>query len=280
MNGNTLRDRKLLIFYFVLVYIAAWVGSFIIIGPKFFSGTEMQPTDLMLIGVAMLLPPCVLGIILTNLADSRPGLQDLFGRIKNWRVGVKWYAAPLIFPVMILVCLLPLAALVSAEFRPVFFPVGIIIGIFAGFLEEVGWMGFAYPKMKSRQTALSASLKLGVIHVLWHFGADYLGASSFRAEYFLPRFLFFCIAMIAMRIILVWVYENTKSVLMAQLMHASSSGSLAVLVSMSISPANDTLFHVVYSAALWLVALIIIVKNGRNLKSQATLSMQIECSGS
>ena len=116
-----------------------------------------------------------------------------------------------------------------------------------------------------KMSALTAALLLGVLHVIWHLLADYVGAIDARGAYWLPRFVGFCLAMIAMRIILVWVYENTKSLLMAQLMHASSTGFLAILVPLTISPANDTIFHFVYALLLWIVAAIIIIRFGSRM---------------
>jgi deazaflavin-dependent oxidoreductase (nitroreductase family) len=126
-------------------------------------------------------------------------------------------------------------------------------------------MGFAFAKMRTKMPTLKAALVLGVTHVFWHFGADYLGASRSLGAYWPVRFAAFCVAMLAMRIILVWVYVNTESLLMAQLMHASSTGSLGILVSMSILPANDVLFYVVYGVMLWGVAALLISKFGKDL---------------
>jgi membrane protease YdiL (CAAX protease family) len=213
----------------------------------------------------MVLTPFTLGIILTFLVSGVNGLKELFFRMGKWKVGLRWYAAPLIFPVLILATLVPLAALVSAEFQPNFFFPGLLMGLLAGFFEETGWVGFAYPRMKTSYSALGASLILGVLHVVWHFAANYFTASAFRGVYFVPQFVAFCISMVAMRVILCWVYVNTESLLMAQLTHASSSGFLAILVPISLSPANDTIFYYVYSALLWTAALTIAAKYGKDL---------------
>ena len=57
---------------------------------------------------------------------------------------------------------------------------------------------------------------------------------------------------------------------MAMLMHASSTGFLVVLVPMTLSAAEDTLFHVVYGVALWAVAAIVVAKYGRALVGYRT----------
>lgn len=62
------------------------------------------------------------------------------------------------------------------------------------------------------------------------------------------------VAMTAMRFIIVLIYENTGSLLLAQLTHASSTGSLLVLGPAAVTPAQGTVWFAVYAVALWIVA--------------------------
>ena len=78
----------------------------------------------------------------------------------------------------------------------------------------------------------------------------------------------FILSMTAMRVLVVWAYANTRSVLLAQLMHARSTGSLAVLVPLSLSPAQDTLFYAVYSVVLWGSVAVIVALFGKDLVRQ------------
>jgi membrane protease YdiL (CAAX protease family) len=252
--------------YFTLAFFISWVGSFVAGGPKFLRGETLEFTDQMAMLLPMLAGPSVAGIALTIMSDGRSGLRELFSRMGKWRVGGRWYAALLVFPILILVVLLALDNLLSPAFSPVFFSMGIPGGLLAGFLEEIGWMGYAFPKMRLRRSTLAASLLLGVLHAIWHIVADYLGASAARGVYWLPHFLaMMVLAMSAMRVLLVWVYANTESLLLAQLMHASSTGFLIALVPLTLSPANDTLFYMVYGAGLWVAAAIVIARYGNAL---------------
>jgi hypothetical protein len=49
-------------------------------------------------------------------------------------------------------------AFVSADFAPNTFVMGIGFGIPAGFLEEIGWTGYAFPQMCRKLTRLTASI--------------------------------------------------------------------------------------------------------------------------
>jgi hypothetical protein len=76
------------------------------------------------------------------------------------------------------------------------------------------------------------------------------------------------VAMTAMRVLLVWIYSNTGSLLLAQLTHASSSGFLVIFGPQAISPAQGTLWFAVYAVVLWIPALIVMAKYGRTFVRQ------------
>jgi hypothetical protein len=74
------------------------------------------------------------------------------------------------------------------------------------------------------------------------------------------------IGMSAMRVLQVWVYNNTNdSVLMIQLMHGSSSGFLIALTPVLRLPANETTWFIMFAIVLWIVVAVVIQKYGRSL---------------
>jgi uncharacterized protein len=263
-------QRNPLASYFILAFLISWVGSFAAGGPKFLSGEELTLTDASLMFLPMLAGPSIAGIGMTAIVDGRVGIKKLFGRMRSWRHNWTWYAAAILIPpVFILVTLGILVLFVSPDFSPTFVALGLVAGIMAGFFEEIGWMGFAYPRMAQKNTALKAAIILGVLHALWHIVADYIGASGLRGTYWLPHFIAMMVAsMTAMRVLIVWVYKNTKSVLLCQVMHASSTGFLGVLVSTTMSPAYSTLFYITYAILLWGAVALIVKKFGGDLSAK------------
>ena len=266
----TLIKKHPVLTYFFLAFFVSWGGSLAVLGPKFFRGEPYQLTDLPLALLAMLAGPSLTGIALTDIVDGKSGLRDLFSRMRRWRVKPRWYARALLTPpVLILAVLLLLSNLISPVFIPNFLALGIVYGLLAGFIEEIGWMGYAFPKMRVKHSALTASLIIGVLHGTWHIVADYLGASGNLGGYWLPHFiLMWIIGMTAMRVLIVWVYVNTESILLAQLMHASSTGFLIILSPSPISPAKETLWYAVYAVVLWVIVAIVITRYGKRLMQQ------------
>ncbi|UGV41380.1 CPBP family intramembrane metalloprotease [Methanococcoides orientis] len=277
MKIRPLMQRYPVTSYFVLAYLISWGGSFAIGGPKFLRGELLDFEDAMLMGLPMLAGPLIAGIAMTYLVDGKTGLQNIFSRMFKWRVGLRWYAAALlIFPTLILGVLWTLTAFVSPDFAPTFMAFGILGGLLAGFIEEIGWMGFAYPRMETKFGTWRATIYLALLHGLWHAMAGYLWEASTYGVYWLPRFIaMWFVAMMAMRILLVWIYSNTGSLLLAQLTHASSSGFLIILSPSMISPANETLWFAVYAVILWIPAAIVIMRFGKTFVRQP-LQRQVE----
>src|SRR5207302_4312547 len=104
----------------------------------------------------MLIGPCISGIVLTALIDGRGGLRNLAARICKWKVAPRWYLVLVIPPSLVLATLCLLKLTVSASFSPNNFYIGVLFGIPDGIFEEIGWTGFAYPRMALQWSALKS----------------------------------------------------------------------------------------------------------------------------
>jgi membrane protease YdiL (CAAX protease family) len=173
--------------------------------------------------------------------------------------------ALLTVPALTLVILSVLTVTTSREFAPGFLIVGLGAGLAAGIIEELGWTGFALPRLLHRYNALLAGLILGLVWAGWHAFADLLGNSHTMGEGWLVHFvIYWILALTAYRILMTWVYANTKSLLVAQLMHASYTGWQIVL-----SPAttfeNNLLWQGILAAGLWIIVALVVAVNGTGL---------------
>ncbi len=214
---------------------------------------------------AMLLGPSLTGVILTRIVDGRSGLRDLSHRIFRRSISPKWYAALLIPPTLIVSLLLFLERFVAADYAPNWFLIGIFFGVPAGLIEEVGWTGYVFPKMRSHNNTLAASILLGLLWSAWHLPVvNYLGTATPHGRYWFPFFLAFTLAMTAVRVLIGWIYINTRSVLMAQLMHVSSTGSLVIFSAPRVTAAQEVMWYALYGALLWLVVGLVVILSGKH----------------
>jgi membrane protease YdiL (CAAX protease family) len=226
--------RHPLISFFVMAFAFSWIAW----SPWVLSqeGAGLLPFSSPLLArvalpLGIFLGPTLAAFIMTGITEGRAGTRRLLGRIVLWRVGLRWYLFAFIGVslVMMLGMILVPGGLASLQFLGpgyvltylVTFIVVLLIG--GPLFEEIGWRGFALPRMQPLQGPLVGSIVLGLLWALWHLPeflvpvwADSSGGSSPLA------IVKFCIFAIAITIILTWVFNNTKgSVLLAILVHAA-----------------------------------------------------------
>jgi membrane protease YdiL (CAAX protease family) len=230
--------RHPLVFFFLMAFAFSWIAW----APWVLSelGAGLLPFSSPLLQVALpigiFLGPTVAAFIMTATTEGRAGIHRLLRRIVLWRVGLRWYLFAFIVAFIVVPLVMTLGTIIAvpgglASFQflgpgyvltyLVTFIVALLIGGPLG--EEVGWRGFALPRMQPLHGPLVGSIILGLLWALWHLPefmvpswAESSGGSSPLA------IVKFCIFAIVSTIILTWVFNNTKgSVLMAILLHAA-----------------------------------------------------------
>jgi uncharacterized protein len=280
--------RYPLLSYFALTFAISWGVVLIAVGlgPGGFSATPQQLQMAVPYAVpAMVLGPGVAGILLTGLIYERAGLREFRSRLLRWQVGARWYAvAILTAPLLITAVLLALSLLSPEFFARIFITSdkasvllrGMAVGLAAGIFEELGWTGFAVPTMRLRYGVLGTGLIVGVLWQTWHLLIDYWSSGVTSGEIslaiWLPAWLIGTVVgqLMAYRVLMVWVYERTESLLLAMLMHASLAGFTFILFPPSAVVAN-LISGFAYAAALWVVVAAVAMANGWHLTRQPLL---------
>ena len=250
-NSSFLRKHPALS-YFLLTFTISWTAAVVVAAPKLLQRGPLPKLTGILMFPAMLLGPSFAGIFLTRRVDGREELRNLFARMRHVRFPPRWYSAVLIPPAMVLGVLYCLKTFVSPVYTSNRFWLGVSFGLLAGFLEEIGWTGFAYPKLRQRFAVLPAAAILGLFWGLWHAPViDFLGAASPHGKALPAFFAAFVAVMAAMRVLIAWFYECTHSVALAQIIHLSSTGALVVFSPPAVSPAQEASWYALYAVALW-----------------------------
>ena len=243
------------VFYFILCYGISWTGAGLVALPTLIKHQPFQKMVGLMMFPVMLLGPPVAGLILTSLQSGRDGIRALRQRMRRWKIRRGTYLFAFILALLLIpLVLVFLSHFISPAFTPNLFLPGIFFGILAGFLEEIGWMGYAYPTLRKIFSAPSAALILGLLWGIWHLPViDFLGA-AFPHGSRLPFFMMaFCGTMTGVRLLICWIYEHTKSVLYAQVMHAVSTGSLVMFGPAMVTPASEALWYGCYATLLFLI---------------------------
>ena len=250
--------------YFVITFCLSWAGALAVASPHLLRHENLPRLTGILMFPAMLLGPAFSGIVLTAIVDGRVGLRDLFARMISWRFASRWYAFLLIPPTAVLGTLFFFDRFVGPEYSPNFFWLGLAFGIPAGLLEEIGWTGFAFPKLCQRTDAFKASVVVGTFWVLWHLPViNFLGAVTPHRNHWWIFLLAFAVPMTAMRVLIGCLYVNARSLLAAQLMHLSSTGSLVIFSPPRVSTLEECLWYASYGVVLWIAVAVVLSLKGR-----------------
>jgi CAAX protease family protein len=257
-HRESLLQRHRVASYFVLTFAVSWMGALVVAAPYCLRGESIPKMSGLLMFPVMLLGPSLVGILMTSFTHGRDGLRNLFARMRRVRAPARWYAVLLLPPALVLGVLYALKTFRSPLFAPNDFWVGVSFGCIAGFFEEIGWTGYAFPEISARRNGFTSAILLGVLWGLWHLPVvDYLGTATPQGAYWFRFFLAFTAAMTAMRVLISWLSARTNSVALAQLMHATSTGSLVVFSPPSVSAAQETTWYAIYAVTLWLAVTVL-----------------------
>lgn len=266
--------------YFALAFAISWGAILWIVGLDGLPGRgdAFQRLGMPVAGL-MILGPAAAGIGLTWIREGLRGLGALASAQARWRVDVRYYAMGLLtVPTTAAVVLLILSwfdprfapGVLSAPEPLTVLGFALFGGIFAGFVEEIGWTGFAVRKLLSTRTVLAAALMIGVLHGIWHLLAGYWGEGDAFGAWFVPYFVLHWIGGVtALRVLIVWLFRRTESLLIAQLAHFSYTGGLLLLGPSGLEPSEITLWMSLFSVALWLVLAVVIGRNREDFLTRA-----------
>ena len=270
--------RNPVLTYFALTFAISWGGMLIVARASGMPATPEQAERLFPIAlVLLLLSPFLSGILLNLWVYGKNGLRELLSSAWKWQVRGKWYAIALLgIPILVLATLLVLS-MSSEAYLPAIVttgdPVGLLlsgiaVGLLGGIFEETGWTGFAIPELRKKysifQTGLIVGLLWGIWHVLITFWASGDASGELSWPLFLPPFLFYVAVLPVARVLMVWVYAHTKSLLMMILMHAGLTASTLFILQPAATDSALSMYYVILAALIWMIVAGIAITNKWN----------------
>jgi uncharacterized protein len=220
------------------------------------------------LNVLALSGPSLTALILSAVL-GRGAMRQLLDGFSLARTSAKWVVVALVLPVaMILVAIAisvmafgagpPLITIALVEVLAVEF---VRILFFGGPLgEELGWRGFALPRLQASHSALRASLFLGLIWGLWHIPLYFVpGTGQFEtisggtsATFAIGAFVVWTIGL---SILFTWLFNETRgSLIVVILFHTSVN--LAAFVPRAVGSTGAASF--LYAIVTWIVAIVVV----------------------
>src|SRR3712207_3977388 len=220
--------------------------------------------------------PMVAAVVITAQESGRAGLRSLLSRIVRWRVAPFWYSVARLGPIVVQLVAMALHVVLGGQPPDLSAMVGVLPTVLVSFVymliqvgigEEVGWRGYALPKLQAGYSALLSSVVLGVIWTLWHLPLFFNPATG----YSITPFWVFLIFMLPVSILITWVFNSTAgSVPIIMILHAvlNASGtpmwrSIPEYGAMETpTVALVTYTYLLQAAVLWAAAAVVVLAYG------------------
>lgn len=256
--SNAFSDNtKELIKYFVLSYAISWAIAFPLALQK---QHIIQPIFPLWAHYFIGFGPMFAALIVSWHTQGMNGIQKMIQRILHWKVHLWWWLIailPLLFGLTICFILnlvndadLTLSTFGTVHFLP---PLGIgalMLWIFTfGFGEEIGWRGYALPRLQKKYNALKATAILAVLWALWH----------------LPQFFYlfdpdiaigWAVGLFAGAIVFTWLFNSTAgSIPVVAVFHGSFNYITAAKIDNNIPAAVISTI-----VMIWAVVIIVLYK--------------------
>lgn len=176
--------------------------------------------------------PGLVALALTARTEGRAGVERLVARIGHWRVGARWYLFALGYFAAIKLTAALMHRVVAGEwprFGDISLPLmfaGIVVSMWVQAGEELGWRGYALPRLATHLGLGGASVVLGALWALWHLPLFFLPDSGSTGQSF-PVYL---LQVTALSVALAWLYWKTEgSLLLVMLMHAAVNNTTGIV---------------------------------------------------
>lgn len=272
--SNWIKNNSLLT-YFLLSYTFSWIIWFPIVAVRQGWTQWNVPYALYYVGS---FGPMIAALITIAFTQGRKGITNLFSRVVKWRVEFRYYGFAIFAPIGLFILALLLNRIVTGDwsnikllgqpdYLPALGPYGTLGLWFAtyGLGEEIGWRGYALPRLQRTHTAAASTLILSLLWAGWH-----LPTFLFRDTYIalgLLGFPMFAILMIFTSMVFTWLYNSTRgSILIVIIFHA-------VFNWFSVSEAGGQFTPIIMSAPIVAWALYVARKYGQ--ENAAPVAKQI-----
>ena len=226
--------------------------------------------------VAGIFGPAVAGLLTTRLLGESVGgwLRAAF----LTRVPLRWWAVAVAIPVALTLAASAAYALAGGTVDwgllparlAAYAPALAVAAVVGGGQEELGWRGFALPRLEARFGPVGGTLVLGAVWALWHLPvvattADFQHGLGVGA--LLPVLGLTALSVIGYAFVLTWVFNRTGSVLVAALLHGgfnTANGALVPLPAGAVEGAAYQGLSVAVTLALAAaVAVLLVATRGR-----------------
>jgi membrane protease YdiL (CAAX protease family) len=172
--------------------------------------------------------PGIVAIALTAMSQGVTGLRALISRIAPTRLDSRWWLFALFYFLAIKLAAAGVDRVLTGDW-PRFQPAVLLVFPFALLLstpvqagEEIGWRGYALPRMAARLGLGGAAILLGVVWALWHLPLFFVRDADTHGQ----SFLVYTVQVVAISVAIAFLYGHARGRLLpVMLLHAAINNS-------------------------------------------------------
>ena len=273
---KALLTRNPLLGFFLLSFVISWVLWIPLLYGHFRYGWTTWEGDSWtnirtMLGILGSMGPAISAIILTYTLKGKEGVRLLLKQILLWRVNVVWWLIGFYswwFIASILAFLLQLSPFQNIILQFAFFIINIPVNIFLlqmplliGMVgEELGWRGFALPKLLEKYDPIVSSLILALPWILWH--APLAVFQEWTGNIPIMHFLLnYALLILPLTLIFTWFFQNTKgSILLVIVLHKAFNFTFNIYSNvLGLTEEGGKLLFNCLIVVLWIWAVILVV---------------------
>jgi membrane protease YdiL (CAAX protease family) len=243
-----------LVAFFALAYALMWACFFTVAAVPIPARSPLG-TALLLLGA---FAPSIAALWLTARAEGNTGVRALLDRVFQWQVPARWY----LFAATYMAAIKLVAALIHRASTGAWPPFGdeplylipLAVAVSTPFQagEEIGWRGYALPRLAVRFGFARASVLLGLIWAFWHLPQFFIH----EADTYGQSFIVYVLQVTALSVAMAWLYAQTRgSLLPVMLMHAAINNSKDIVP--SAGSGGSSMFGLSASPVAWLTLILL-----------------------
>lgn len=251
-------ERYPLLVFFLLTYLISWAA---------WTVKALYLPEGELLRILGGFGPTLAALLVTWVSSGWAGLRRLLRRLLIWRVHILWYVFSLFSTALGVLAVIGLHIWLGGAAPEFNDPMQLYL-IIPAFLyvlftsvlgEEIGWRGYALPRLQEQHGALAASLILGLVWGAWHLPLFWM-PGNFHQQIPISLFL---LQTAGFSVLYTWIYNNTRgSLLMAHLFHAASNTTIGVLPVLPMDTGGSLRPLWLVVGLLWIVVLVVVVLFG------------------
>lgn len=220
-----------LLAYFLLTFVVSWSVWFAAsaLAAPGNTGLFGGRGPVFLLGV---FAPGLVALALTARAEGRAGVTRMLARIGHWQVGARWYALALGYFAALKLGAAVLHRIVTGAWPPfgdapvAIMLLGTAVSTWAQAGEEIGWRGYALPRLARHVGLGGASLAVGFVWAVWHLPLFVLPDSGSTGQ----SFLAYLLQVMPMSVVFAFLYWKTNgSLLLVMVMHAAVNNTTGIV---------------------------------------------------